>query len=362
MRPAHEIPTPVRHGDRDSTVAGDASIVRCDMAWTTVGGRLHGPVAGGCCGDESMSLRRGVTGIVLALSGITMIPQDAAAQQTVKCESPEYRHRECSVPWGRSELDSRISQTPCVEGQNWGQGNGSVWVDRGCAANFRPARSGGGWGGGQREITCNSERNGYKECRTDWRNARVVRRTSNAACIEGQSWGVRRGVLWVDRGCAAVFAEGSGGPGGPGGPGWGGGGSGPQQIQCNSEKNGYKSCRTGDWRSARLVQRTSQAQCVEGRSWGYERGTLWVDNGCAGTFASAQGGGWGGGGGNAGRRLTCESQKNSYRECQAAGWRGADVLNKTSRAACVEGQSWGLRRGVLWVDRGCAAEFVETRR
>lgn len=312
-----------------------------------------------------MSLRRGVMGIVVALAGIASIPPAAVAQQTVACESPQYKYRECPVPWGRSELASRISQAQCIEGQTWGQGNGTVWVDRGCAANFGPARHGGGWGGGSRdEMACNSERNGYKECRTDWRNARVVRQTSNAQCIEGQSWGLRRGVLWVDRGCAAVFAEARGGSG----PGWGGGGGGPggpQQIQCNSEKNGYKSCRTGDWRSARLVHQTSRAQCVEGRSWGYERGTLWVDNGCAGTFASAQGGGWGGGGpgaGNGGRRLTCESPRNSYRECRADGWRGAEVANKISRASCVEGQSWGLRRGTLWVDRGCAAEFVETRR
>ncbi len=305
-----------------------------------------------------MSLQREMMGILLALAGIALIPGETVAQSVVKCESPQYKYRECPVPWGRSELDSRISQTECVEGRNWGQGNGSVWVDRGCAANFRPARGGWGGGGSGREMTCNSERNGYKECRTDWRDARVVRQTSNAQCIEGQSWGLRRGVLWVDRGCAAVFAEGRGG--------WGNGGgvSGPQQIQCNSEKNGYKSCRTGDWRGARLVQQTSRAQCVEGRSWGYERGTLWVDNGCAGTFAAANGGGWGGGGGwnDGGRRLTCESPKNGYRECQADGWRGAQIVNKISRAACVEGQSWGLRRGVLWVDRGCAAEFVETRR
>jgi hypothetical protein len=313
--------------------------------------------------EKAMSLERGLIGLALAVVGAGLWSAPANAQQPVQCSSPKFAYKECNVPWTHSELVRRTSDADCIEGQSWGQREGIVWVIRGCAASFGPARQGGGWGpGGGGQMECNSERNGYRECPTDWRNARLVRQTSNARCVEGESWGLRRGVLWVDRGCAAVFAESRGGR-----PGWGGGGSGQQQIECNSDRNSYKACRTGDWRSARLVRQTSRAQCVEGRSWGYERGTLWVDNGCAGTFAAAQGGGWGGGGGwngggNAGGRLTCESEKNAYRECRADGWRGADVARKISRAACVEGQSWGLRRGVLWVDRGCAADFVETRR
>lgn len=296
-----------------------------------------------------MTLGRLLIGVMM-LAGLGLVPGEAAAQQRVECRSTDFKYRECAVPWQRSELVNRLSQSQCIERQTWGQGNGKVWVDRGCAASFGPAAGGGGWGGGG-EMACNSEDHRYRECRTDWRNARLVRQTSQARCIEGQTWGLRRGVLWVDRGCAAVFAEGGGGPGpGPG----------PQQVECNSENNRYKACPTGNWRMARLVRQTSRAQCVDGHSWGYMRGQVWVDKGCAGVFADTQGGDWGGGG--SGRRLTCQSENHRYRECRADGWRGAAVLNKTSRAECVQGHSWGLRRGMLWVDRGCAAEFIETRR
>lgn len=298
-----------------------------------------------------MKLRSGLMGILLLYSVVWLDAGDAVAQQYVECRSQNYQYKECPVPWARAELVRRFSERECVEGQTWGQGRGFVWVHQGCAANFGEAQYGGsGWQPGRGEIACNSERNRYQECRTNWRDAKLIRQTSSTQCVEGQTWGFRRGMLWVDRGCAGVFAEGHGGPG------WGGGGN--QQIECNSESNRYKECRVGNWRSAQLVRQTSNASCVEGRTWGYGRGMLWVDQGCAGVFAPAQGSRPPQGG----RTLTCNSQQNRYRECPANGWRGAQLLRQTSRASCVEGRTWGLRRGVIWVDEGCAGEFGETRR
>ena len=312
---------------------------------------LHGPVAG-ISGESVMNLGSSVIGIVCVLTALGFSAREAAAQQYVECRSQNYQYKECAVPWARSELVRRFSERECIEGQTWGQGRGFVWVHQGCAANFGEARWGGGGGGwppGQGEIACNSERNRYEECRTNWRSARLVRQTSNAQCVEGQTWGFRRGLLWVDRGCAGIFTEGRGGPG------WGGGGG--QQVECNSDGNRYKECRVDNWRSAQLVRQTSRAPCVEGRTWGYGRGVLWVDQGCAGTFASAQG--WRPPQG--GRKLTCSSEKNRYRECPVGGWRGAELLRQTSQASCIEGRTWGLRHGVIWVDKGCAGEFGETR-
>jgi hypothetical protein len=303
-----------------------------------------------------MKLHKIVAGIFTLMSALWLTASDARAQQYVECRSQNYQYRECPVPWGRSELVRRLSDRQCVEHQTWGQGRGFVWVHQGCAANFGEARGGGNgdWQPGQGEIACNSDRNRYRECRTNWRNARLVRQTSNAQCVEDQTWGFRRGLLWVDRGCAGIFSEGWGG-GGSGGS----GGSGGQQIECNSDRNRYRECRTGDWRAAQLIRQTSNAQCIEGRTWGYGRGMLWVDQGCAGVFAPAQnwGGGWGGGG----RKLTCNSQNNRYRECAASGWRNARLLRQTSRASCIEGRTWGLRNGRIWVDQGCAGDFGETR-
>jgi hypothetical protein len=72
-------------------------------------------------------------------------------------------------------------------------------------------------------IRCTSQDDGYTECPTYTRGVvRLSRRLSDAACLEGRSWGVdnARGVIWVDRGCRADFTVESrfgGGVGGNGG-------------------------------------------------------------------------------------------------------------------------------------------------
>jgi hypothetical protein len=49
----------------------------------------------------------------------------------------------------------------------------------------------------------------------------LQRQISNSPCVQGQSWGVDRQGLWVDRGCRAIFSirRPPVRPG-PGGPGW----------------------------------------------------------------------------------------------------------------------------------------------
>ena len=67
----------------------------------------------------------------------------------VTCESKDNRRRECQTGFRRNAvLVQNLSGTRCVEGQNWGSGNGIVWVDRGCRGRFAEGTSGGGWGGG----------------------------------------------------------------------------------------------------------------------------------------------------------------------------------------------------------------------
>jgi hypothetical protein len=94
-----------------------------------------------------------------------------------------------------------------------------------------------GWGGGDSgppdgfEFVCASKDERYRECQlpVDGR-ARLVRRKSDAPCVEGRSWGQRADRVWVDYGCRAVFAVVRGGTGG--------GNQGQQQraeVQCRNE-------------------------------------------------------------------------------------------------------------------------------
>lgn len=287
---------------------------------------------------------------VLAFSGLFRAP-DAAAQESIECKSHKYQYKECHIPWARAQLQRQTSNAGCIENQTWGQGRGFVWVHQGCAAIFTEAR----WTGdrlglpGREELTCRSDRYRYSECRTNWRSAQLVQQISEARCIEGQTWGFRRGVLWVDKGCAGLFSSGVAHPGADPG----------QHVQCDSQKNRYRECRVGNWRGAQLVNQTSNAPCIEGRTWGYGQGILWVNQGCAGTFAPTWGH-WSPGGGL--RRISCNSENNRPRQCPTGGWSGAQLVRQTSRASCVEGRTWGFRNGAIWVDQGCAGEFIEERR
>lgn len=140
-------------------------------------------------------------------------------------------------------------------------------------------------------IDCVSRGYAYQRCDVPWRDAQLVRQLSDTRCERGRTWGIdRRGFLWVDRGCGGRFAPVgySGGPGpGPGGP-WQPGPGWDSQfvINCGSPQYGYGFCSVdvGGGGRVSIRRRTSDAQCVEGRSWGWNRGGIWVDKGCSADF------------------------------------------------------------------------------
>src|SRR5215475_4809322 len=77
----------------------------------------------------------------------------------------------------------------------------------------------------QQTFKCEANNENRKYCGS-YRpgEVRLQQQISGSPCIEGQTWGVDRQGLWVERGCRAIFVVGRfGGPGygGPGGPGGG---------------------------------------------------------------------------------------------------------------------------------------------
>lgn len=91
--------------------------------------------------------------VVAAVLCVTVFATTTAfAESMVRCESERERYRYCSV-WtdNRVTLDRQLSRTRCTFGYNWGYDRNGVWVDRGCAAEFRVGRwdsHGGGQHGG----------------------------------------------------------------------------------------------------------------------------------------------------------------------------------------------------------------------
>ena len=58
------------------------------------------------------------------------------------------------------------------------------------------------------QVRCDSPGLGYRECTLPFRGAaRLSHEVSEVMCVEGGNWGHRNGVVWVDRGCSAVFVS-----------------------------------------------------------------------------------------------------------------------------------------------------------
>ena len=220
--------------------------------------------------------------------------QRYGADRTVRCDSNDNRLRRCDADTrGGVRLLRQVSKSSCVEGRSWGYDRSGIWVNNGCRAEFALGR-GHGWGGGGggvgRTIRCDSNDNRYRQCAFDGRGATLVRQYSKSACVEGRSWGVGRGFVWVNNGCRAEFATNAGGGWGGGyGGGHGGGWDGPggghrQALYRGSDDHRERRCNVTIRRDARLVRQASKAACIEGRSWGWDRNGVWVSNGCRGDF------------------------------------------------------------------------------
>lgn len=212
---------------------------------------------------------------------------------TITCESQDGRYHECNVPGGGPVvMTQQLSSAGCVEGQTWGsRGPGRVWVAGGCRGQFAaaygapPAPDYATPQSTGRTVRCESDDGRQRRCSLGGGGRAVlVRQISDAACVEGRTWGSFNGGVWVAGGCRGDFAVNGGGGYNPGyNPGGGYG----QQIECASDDGRYNACRW-DSRMGRpvLLEQLSSADCREGRSWGYDGRRLWVDRGCRGRFGS----------------------------------------------------------------------------
>ncbi|WNL45435.1 DUF3011 domain-containing protein [Dyella sp. BiH032] len=184
------------------------------------------------------AIGRGMWAAVAFAAGMASLAAPTAHAQwdregTVYCASDNGRFVRCRTPWPQSQLSKQVSDTRCIYGQTWGNDRGSVWVDKGCRANFEPAR-GGGWGGGW-----GGDRPGWGGDRPGWDDDR---------------------------------------------PGWGD--DRPVQVRCDSNGNRLQYCPVdlGRGGRVRLIRRLSDSRCNEGESWGWDRRGIWVNNGCRAIF------------------------------------------------------------------------------
>jgi hypothetical protein len=245
---------------------------------------------------------------------------------TIPCYSTANRTQTCSLPNDTLSVSFTGPDRSglCREGQTWRRVGNSIQVTNGCGGNFEALvrnGSGGGWGGGSGggwggngqsfagEITCRSRDGREQVCyaNTEGR-VEMIQQYSSSACIEGRSWRADRRSITVRAGCQARFGYGYGNDsgGGWGGGGWGGNQGFAGQLECRSDNNRYRRCSANTGNRVELLRQFSSASCVQGRSWGYDRSSVWVDNGCQARFGygygnvsgDTSGSGSGGGGGS----------------------------------------------------------------
>ena len=146
---------------------------------------------------------------------------------------------------------------------------------------------GNGYSGGGQQIRCESWQYQPARCPIGGRGRAQLVQVIAGNCIEGQTWGSDRSGVWVNGGCRATFASFGGGYPGPGGgyPGAGGGhvGGQPIDITCQSWQYQSSSCPIGVARRADIVQLLG-GDCTRGRTWGINRGAIWVNGGCRARF------------------------------------------------------------------------------
>jgi hypothetical protein len=213
--------------------------------------------------------------------------------QVVRCESNDGRWHLCAMDTrGDIQLVRRLSDSACVEGRGWGRDPAGVWVNQGCRAEFRSIAYSAGAGVGQ-SIRCESSDGRYRQCSGDVRGGvRLLRQLSDARCIEGRTWGVNRAGVWVDEGCRAEFETGYRGNNGWGlgqyrgkdryGQGYGYTG---RTLRCESSDGRTNRCNVAIQGGARLQRQLSDARCVQGSNWGWDRSGIWVSGGCRAEFA-----------------------------------------------------------------------------
>ncbi len=270
-----------------------------------------------------------ILGLFTILACATPCPAGNSPQrQIVSCSSDNMKRNYCDADVSAGvQLVKQRSEAPCVFNRTWGfENDRGIWVDGGCRADFqigsdpRPETA--------HNMYCASDNGRRNFCPADTDGGvEMVRKRSDASCDYGSSWGYEPRGVWVDRGCRADFRIGGGrgdrdrdrsadrdrdrdhdrqgdedrardrdrdadrdkdrdrdrdrnnGEGGqrPGD-------AEVQVVSCSSDDMNRRDCRVETHGSVRLIRQRSEADCVLGRTWGYDRHGIWVDRGCRADF------------------------------------------------------------------------------
>ena len=231
--------------------------------WGTRNGMVW--VSGGCRADFALGL------------------DSASPGATVICESLNNTRQVCRADVrGGVMLARRLSDNECLRGRSWGTTRNGIWVDHGCRAEFNLGSGRSNMNrANARTLVCESSNGDRHRCSADTSyGVQLTRQISSSSCNMGKDWGYDQNGVWVDNGCRAEFTVG----------GYRGATRGPMTsaarptVTCESQDGKRSYCRANTTMGVSLLRQTSDASCVQGRTWGYDRDGIWVTNGCRAEF------------------------------------------------------------------------------
>jgi hypothetical protein len=187
-----------------------------------------------------------LTGSFIVVLAALLHVAPAQADTTIRCESDDGRWRACPADTrGGVWLSRQLSRAGCWEGDTWGYDRNRIWVTNGCRAEFRVG-----------------ERRGS---------------SGNGAAIAGA---IIAGAI-VGAAIANANDHDDHRPSRPPQD-W----QGSRTFRCESQDQRRAWCgqRIGRRDHVEIRRQLSRGECVYGRSWGIDRGDVWVDDGCRAEF------------------------------------------------------------------------------
>jgi hypothetical protein len=226
-------------------------------------------------------MRQAIAVSMLATWSVLLLPQPRAVAATppelVRCESSARETVRCKADTRRGvTLARQLSRAGCWYDETWGYDAKGIWVSNGCRADFALEGSSGiEPGAGTESSTSSGSGISGSDVAAGAAAALVIgaiaaaviasgdddddddddddrrydcRRDRGGRCRDDDPW--RRDRVWI----------------------------------C--ESRGYKPhyCRVNTQRGVELRRQLGKSSCRYGKSWGYDRGGIWVDRGCRGEF------------------------------------------------------------------------------
>lgn len=198
-------------------------------------------------------------------------------------------------------------------------------------------------------IRCGANRGMEAFCPADVRQGvTLVRQLSRAGCWKGSTWGTNRRGIWVANGCRADFAV-------------------AQPYTVRREVYGRPPVvvagRPGVDRNAALALGLLGISAIaSNRNWADDDRYAYVDEyDLYDRYDRYHDQYWTPYERDRPTLIRCESIDNDFETCAVDARRGVELYRQISRTPCRFRTNWGYDSRGIWVDEGCAAEFVVRR-